>query len=57
MDPWVMAYLVVWLGVVAYLARLGARQRRLTRIVESLTAEAAEKENRSTGAPPAFKAA
>ena len=54
MDAWVTAYLVVWLGVVAYLARLDAAQRRLWRNVEALRAEM---EEQAASEPPASRAA
>jgi CcmD family protein len=36
MDAFVTAYVVVWLGIVLYVVRLGAEQRRLSRTVEGL---------------------
>lgn len=39
MDTVVIAYLVVWLAVVVYVARLGVRQRSLLRIVNTLVAQ------------------
>ena len=36
MGTLMTAYLVVWLAVVLYAARLGARQRQLTRDLEAL---------------------
>ncbi len=36
MSAFVAAYAAVWLGVVLYVARLGAQQRRLARSAESL---------------------
>jgi CcmD family protein len=39
MSAFVLAYLVVWFGVLAYLLRLGARQRHLEETVEMLQAQ------------------
>jgi CcmD family protein len=36
MGAFVAAYLVVWMAVVMYVLRLGARQRRLRRAIEAL---------------------
>ncbi|MGO8690974.1 MAG: CcmD family protein [Thermoguttaceae bacterium] len=36
MLTFAIAYLAVWLGVLAYVLRLGAKQRRLLRTLESL---------------------
>jgi CcmD family protein len=36
MSGFLIAYLIVWLGVVFYVIRLGAEQRRLSRALESL---------------------
>ncbi len=36
MLTFAIAYLAVWFGVLAYLLRLGAKQRRLLRALESL---------------------
>lgn len=36
MDVFLIAYVIVWLGVVWYVVRLGAEQRRLSRMVEDL---------------------
>ncbi|MHB1037923.1 MAG: CcmD family protein [Pirellulales bacterium] len=42
MVAFVTAYLLVWCGVLGYLLRLGARQRRLEQAVESLQARIAQ---------------
>jgi CcmD family protein len=47
MGALVAAYLIVWLGVVLYLARLGARQARLERRLEALRAAGEESETGS----------
>lgn len=39
MEMFVAAYLVVWLAVVLYVARLGIHQRRLLDTVETLRLE------------------
>jgi CcmD family protein len=54
MDGFLIAYLVVWIGVGLYIGRLGAEQRRLSRALETLRLqiEASEKQT-----PPATKAA
>ncbi len=39
MGMFVAAYLVVWLAVVLYVARLGVHQRRLLETVDSIRAE------------------
>ena len=39
MSTFVTAYLIVWLGVLGYLLRLGARQRRLEHAIELLQLE------------------
>ncbi|MFV1969332.1 MAG: CcmD family protein [Pirellulaceae bacterium] len=39
MDTVVIAYLVVWLAVVVYVARLGVQQRSLLRIVNALVVQ------------------
>lgn len=44
MIPVVIAYVAVWLGVVFYLAKLAAGQRRLTRALEALENRLAETE-------------
>jgi CcmD family protein len=36
MGAFVTAYVVVWLGIVLYIVRMGAEQRRLSRAVEGL---------------------
>jgi CcmD family protein len=36
MGAFVTAYVVVWLGIVLYVVRLGAEQRRLSRTVGGL---------------------
>ena len=36
MSTFVVAYGLVWLATIVYLARLGAGQRRLARLAESL---------------------
>lgn len=41
MDTFVISYLVVWLAVAAYVARMGAEQRRLRRVVRDLEQQAA----------------
>jgi CcmD family protein len=39
MAAFLIAYLVVWLAVLGYLVRLGARQRRLEQTLEALRAQ------------------
>jgi len=39
MSWFVIAYVIVWVGVVLYLARLGAEQRRLSRALEALRSQ------------------
>jgi CcmD family protein len=45
MSGFVIAYGIVWLGVVGYVARLGAEQRRLSRALEALRWEASDSKN------------
>jgi CcmD family protein len=40
MSTFVAAYLVLWAGVLCYVLRLGARQRRLERAIELLSGSA-----------------
>ena len=44
MDTFVAAYLLVWLAVLLYVARLGARQRRLLRDLKALQRQLEESE-------------
>lgn len=39
MDAVLIAYLLVWIGIVLYVGRLGAEQRRLSRALEALQLE------------------
>jgi CcmD family protein len=39
MSGFVIAYLIVWLGVVGYTVRLGMEQRRLSRAVGALCSQ------------------
>jgi CcmD family protein len=45
MDTVIIAYLIVWMAVVVYVARLGARQRSLLRIVNTLVAQSDRSRN------------
>ena len=54
MGPYLTAYVIVWLGVALYTARLGAEQRRLRRTVEALGSQL---EDSQGGSSPARKAA
>jgi CcmD family protein len=54
MDGFMIAYLVVWLGVVLYVGRMGAEQRRLSRALETLRSQV---EAPDKAAPAATKAA
>jgi CcmD family protein len=38
METFVAAYVLVWLGVVSFVARMGVRQRRLQQSVDALQA-------------------
>jgi CcmD family protein len=38
METFFVAYTIVWLAVLGFVLRLGVRQRRLTRALESLEA-------------------
>jgi len=44
MLSFMIAYLVVWLAVLAYVLRLGGEQRRLRRAMETLRAETQEQQ-------------
>lgn len=44
MSGFVIAYWIVWLGVVGYVARLGAEQRRLSRALEALRRQVEDSE-------------
>jgi CcmD family protein len=48
MDGFVIAYLVVWLGVVLFVCRMGAEQRRLSRALETLRMQVEESEKRAS---------
>jgi CcmD family protein len=54
MGAFLTAYVVVWLGIVLYVVRLGAEQRRLSRTVEGLRSHL---EDAHAGPPPARRAA
>ena len=48
MDTFVVSYLVVWLAVAAYVARLGAQQRGLRKTVSALQARLAQLSTRES---------
>lgn len=54
MATFVAAYLVIWLAVVLYVARLGAGQRRLQRDLEALKSGLKQREDPQ---PPVSRAA
>jgi len=54
MGTFIAAYLVLWVGVVWYVLRLGAGQRRLQRALEALQWQAGQSEPREQ---PTSKAA
>ncbi len=45
MGTFIAAYLVVWLGVMWYVLRLGAGQRRLQRAIDALHDQAVQAEH------------
>jgi CcmD family protein len=47
MATFVTAYLLVWFGLLAYVARLGAKQRRLAEALESLQAQWEDRQKRA----------
>ncbi len=53
MSGFVIAYLVVWLGVVGYLARLGDEHRRLSRALEALRSQVEDSRHAARSAPKA----
>ncbi len=50
MGAFLTAYVLVWLGVVLYVVRLGAEQRRLARTVEALRWQLGERQDGSRSA-------
>ena len=51
METFIVAYLLVWLGVVAFIARMGIRMRRLNQAIEDLNAQ---RESESVDGAPQF---
>jgi CcmD family protein len=45
MSGYLIAYVIVWLGVVLYVIRLGAEQRRLSRALEALRLQVEDPRN------------
>jgi CcmD family protein len=53
MSGFVIAYWIVWLGVVGYVARLGAEHRRLSRALEALRWQVEDSRDAAQTAPKA----